>query len=143
MLSIKAVDKIDPLRRRSDINKDLKALGIASMVSGFLGGLNVVTVIARSSVNTNNGATNRSSNFFHALFILVFLLVFRAQLTMIPLTALSAILVFTGYKLANPVNIKNTLSIGKRTVDYFLYNAYCYAIFKFDSWYFMWYFSDP
>ncbi len=119
LLSIKAVDKIDPLRRRSDINKDLKALGIASMVSGFLGGLNVVTVIARSSVNTNNGATNRSSNFFHALFILVFLLVFRAQLTMIPLTALSAILVFTGYKLANPVNIKNTLSIGKEQLIIF------------------------
>ena len=66
LLSIKAVDKLDPLKRRSNINKDLRALGIATGVSGFFGRLNVVTVIARSSVNVNNGANNRSANFFHA-----------------------------------------------------------------------------
>ena len=76
LLSIKAVDKLDPLKRRSNINKDLRALGIATGVSGFFGGLNVVTVIARSSVNVNNGANNRSANFFHAAFLLVFILVF-------------------------------------------------------------------
>ena len=64
LLSIKAVDKLDPLKRRSNINKDLRALGIATGVSGFFGGLNVVTVIARSSVNVNNGGNNRSANFF-------------------------------------------------------------------------------
>ena len=68
LLSIKAVDKLDSEKRRSNVNKDLKALGLATVGSGFLGGLNVVTVIARSSVNVNNGASNRSSNFFHAIF---------------------------------------------------------------------------
>ena len=66
LLSIKAVDKLDPEKRRSNINKDMRALGIATIVSGFLGGMNVGTVISRSSVNVNNQATNRSSNFFHA-----------------------------------------------------------------------------
>ena len=72
LLSIKAVDKLDPKKRRSNVNKDLRALGIASIVSGFLGGLNVVTVIARSSVNANNGGSNRSANFFHAAFLVLF-----------------------------------------------------------------------
>ena len=80
LLSIKAVDKLDPLKRRSNINKDLRALGIATGVSGFFGGLNVVTVIARSSVNVNNGANNRSANFFHAAFLLVFILLFSKQI---------------------------------------------------------------
>ncbi len=69
LLSIKAVDKLDVFKRRSNVNKDIKALGLATVVSGFLGGLNVVTVIARSSVNVNNGGSNRSSNLFHALFL--------------------------------------------------------------------------
>jgi carbonic anhydrase len=68
LLSIKAVDKLDPEKRRSNVNLDLKALGLATIGSGFLGGLNVVTVIARSSVNVNNNASNRSSNFFHATY---------------------------------------------------------------------------
>lgn len=112
LLSIKAVDKLDPQKRRSNINKDIKALGLATVVSGFLGGLNVVTVIARSSVNVNNGGTNRAANFFHALFLIIFIWLFGTQLTRIPLPALMAILVFTGYKLAAPVKIKETLLIG-------------------------------
>ncbi|MFC2110527.1 SulP family inorganic anion transporter [Bacteroidota bacterium] len=120
LLSIKAVDKLDPLLRRSNINKDLKALGIASAISGFLGGLNVVTVIARSSVNVNNGASNRSANFFHALFLLIFVLLFQNQLRMIPLPALAAILVFTGYKLAAPRNIAKIIKIGKEQLIIFL-----------------------
>jgi MFS superfamily sulfate permease-like transporter len=120
LLSIKAVDKLDPLRRRSNVNKDLKALGIASSISGFLGGLNVVTVIARSSVNVNNGASNRSGNFFHASFLLIFLLLFQEQIRKIPLPALAAILVFTGYKLAAPKNIAKIFNIGKDELIIFL-----------------------
>lgn len=119
LLSIKAVDQLDPLKRRSNVNKDLKALGVATMVSGFLGGLNVVTVIARSSVNVNNKATNRSSNLFHALFLLIFLLLFQSQLKMIPLSALAAILVFTGYKLAAPSNILAVSKVGKEQLFVF------------------------
>ncbi len=119
LLSIKAVDKLDPEKRRSNVNKDLKALGLATVGSGFLGGLNVVTVIARSSVNVNNGASNRSSNFFHALFLIIFIGLFSTQLTRIPLPALMAILVFTGYKLASPDIVKKIFSIGREQLIIF------------------------
>ncbi|MGA1225833.1 MAG: SulP family inorganic anion transporter [Tamlana sp.] len=119
LLSIKAVDKLDPEKRRSNVNKDLKALGLATVGSGFLGGLNVVTVIARSSVNVNNGATNRSSNFFHALFLIIFIVFFSTQLTRIPLPALMAILVYTGYKLASPNVVRKIFSIGKEQIIIF------------------------
>ncbi|PTM11894.1 MAG: sulfate transporter [Bacteroidetes bacterium] len=119
LLSIKAVDKLDSEKRRSNVNRDLKALGIGTIGSGFLGGLNVVTVIARSSVNVNNGGTNRSSNFFHALFLVVFIVLFSSQLTRIPLPALMAILVYTGYKLASPDLIKKVFSIGKEQLIIF------------------------
>ncbi|WP_397447048.1 SulP family inorganic anion transporter [Polaribacter sp. R77954] len=120
LLSIKAVDKLDALKRRSNVNKDIRALGIATVISGFLGGLNVVTVIARSSVNVNNKGSNRSSNFFHASFLVLFILLFASELRKIPLPALAAILVFTGYKLASPQNIKKVFSVGKEQLFIFL-----------------------
>ncbi len=120
LLSIKAVDKLDPANRRSNVNKDLKALGVASTVSGFFGGLNVVTVIARSSVNVNTGATNRSANLFHALFLVAFVLLLQDQLRKIPLAALAAILVYTGYKLATPKTFKKVAKIGKEQTIIFL-----------------------
>ena len=120
LLSIKAVDKLDPLKRRSNINKDLRALGIATGISGFLGGLNVVTVIARSSVNVNNGGNNRSANFFHAAFLVIFILLFAEQIQRIPLPALAAILVYTGYKLAAPENLLKIYRVGKEQAMIFL-----------------------
>ena len=120
LLSIKAVDKLDPLKRRSNVNKDIRALGIATVISGFLGGLNVVTVIARSSVNVNNNGSNRSANFFHAAFLVAFILLFATELRKIPLSALAAILVFTGYKLASPENIRKVFRVGKEQLIIFL-----------------------
>ncbi len=120
LLSIKAVDKLDSEKRRSNVNRDIKAIGFANIIAGFLGGLNVVTVIARSSVNVNNGASNRSSNFFHASFLVVFIVLFSTELTRIPLPALMAILVFTGWKLAHPSKIIDTFKIGKEQGVIFL-----------------------
>ena len=120
LLSIKAVDKLDPLKRRSNVNKDIKALGLATVISGFLGGLNVVTVIARSSVNVNNKGSNRSANFFHAGFLVLFILLFASELKKIPLPALAAILVYTGYKLASPENLKKVLRVGSEQLIIFL-----------------------
>lgn len=120
LLSIKAVDKLDPLKRRSNVNKDIRSLGLATVISGFLGGLNVVTVIARSSVNVNNKGTNRSANFFHAIFLVAFILLFATELRKIPLSALAAILVYTGYKLASPENIRKVFRIGKEQLLIFL-----------------------
>ncbi len=120
LLSIKAVDKLDPLKRRSNVNKDIRSLGLATVISGFLGGLNVVTVIARSSVNVNNKGSNRSANFFHATFLVLFILLFATELRKIPLAALAAILVYTGYKLASPENITKVFKIGKEQLLIFL-----------------------
>ncbi|SDB61570.1 Sulfate permease, MFS superfamily [Flavobacteriaceae bacterium MAR_2010_188] len=120
LLSIKAIDNLDPEKHRSNVNKDLKALGIATIGSGFLGGLNVVTVIARSSVNVNNGGNNRSANFSHAIFLLLFIGLFSTQLTRIPLPALMAILVFTGYKLASPKLVRRMFSVGSEQLLIFL-----------------------
>lgn len=120
LLSIKAVDKLDPLKRRSNTNKDMRALGVATIVSGFLGGMNVVTVISRSSVNVNNQATRRISNFFHALFLLLIVVVFQDQLKRIPFTSLAAILVYTGYKLATPAIFVRMYQIGKEQLFVFL-----------------------
>ncbi len=120
LLSIKAVDKLDPLHRRSNVNKDLRALGLATMASGAVGGLNVVTVIARSSVNVNNGARGRMSNFFHGLFLLLFILLLSHALNLLPLSALAAILVFTGYRLAEPAVFQRIAQVGKGQLLIFL-----------------------
>ncbi len=120
LLSIKAVDKLDPLKRRSNINKDLRALGIATGISGFFGGLNVITVIARSSVNVNNGGNNRSANFFHSAFLVVFILLFAKQIQKIPMPALAAVLVYTGYRLATPENLLRIYKVGKEQAIIFL-----------------------
>jgi MFS superfamily sulfate permease-like transporter len=119
LLSIKAVDKLDPQKRRANVNRDIKALGLATVASGFLGGLNVVTVIARSSVNVNNGGTNRFSNFFHAVFLIIFIALFSTQLERIPLPALMAILVYTGYKLASPESVKRIFNVGREQLVIF------------------------
>ncbi len=120
LLSIKAVDKLDIKNRRSNANKDLRALGIATVVSGFLGGLNVVIVIARSSVNANNRANNQSSNFFHGLFLLLMIVLFTPAIKLIPMPALAAILVYTGYKLAAPSVFIKTAKVGWEQLLIFL-----------------------
>lgn len=112
LLSIKGVERLDSKRRRANVNKDLRAIGLATIASGLIGGLNVVAVIARSSVNANNGATMRLSNGMNGIFILLFVLLFGNFITLIPLPALAAILVYTGYKLADPKQFLDMYKIG-------------------------------
>ncbi|MBL4710698.1 MAG: SulP family inorganic anion transporter [Flavobacteriales bacterium] len=120
LLSINAVDKLDVYKRKANVNKDLKALGVSTMLSGLIGGLPVVVVIARSSVNVNQGATSRWANFFHALFVCLFILLFSQLLNLIPLSALAGILVFTGYKLASPAKFIQMYQFGKDQFVIFL-----------------------
>ncbi|MEM8964894.1 MAG: solute carrier family 23 protein [Bacteroidota bacterium] len=98
----RAVDKLDPYKRKTNLNKDLLGIGVATVVSGFLGGLPVTAVIARSSVNITNGAATKWSNFMHGLIVLLFVAVFSGLIQMVPLAALAAILLFTGYRLTAP-----------------------------------------
>jgi MFS superfamily sulfate permease-like transporter len=112
VVSVKAVDKLDPHRRRSGLDRDLVAMGLCSIAAGMLGGLPVLTVIARSSVNVNHGAKTGWSNFFHGLIVLAFVVLLAPAIEEIALSALAAILVYTGYKLAAPHVLRDTIHKG-------------------------------
>ena len=98
----KAIDKLDPYQRTSDPNKDLIGNGLATIICGCIGGLPIIPVIARSSVGIQNGATTRWANFYYGLLLLLFVLFLGPLLEFIPLAALAAILIYTGYQLAAP-----------------------------------------
>lgn len=100
LLSIEAVDKLDPLRRVTPNNRELKAQGIGNIVSGFLGGLPVTSVIVRSSANVNSGGKSKLSAITHGLLMLACVAFIPTFFNKIPLASLAAILIFTGYKLA-------------------------------------------
>lgn len=105
--SAKAIDKIDPLKRKTNLNREITAMGISTIFAGCLGGLPIIAVIARSSVNINHGAMTRLSNFIHGTLILLFVFLLSDLIMLVPKAALMAILVFTGYKLASPKVFKD------------------------------------
>jgi MFS superfamily sulfate permease-like transporter len=100
LLSLEAVDKIDPIKRISPTNRELLAQGAGNIVSGMLGGLPMTAVIVRSSANVNAGARTKMSAIIHGIFLLVALLAIPSLINHIPLSCLAAILLMTGYKLA-------------------------------------------
>ena len=102
LLSIEAIDDLDPLQRVTPTNRELKAQGLGNIVSGMLGGLPVTSVIVRSSANVNAGAKTKMSTIYHGLLLLLFVAFIPFVLNMIPKAALAAVLIFTGYKLAKP-----------------------------------------
>lgn len=112
LLTVKAVDMQDPWKRKSNANKDLMAVGIGNIITGILGGLPMISEVARSSSNVSNGAKTRWSNFFHGIFILIFLLLDLEFNDLIPNAALAAMLIGVGYKLANPKEFGRMASIG-------------------------------
>jgi MFS superfamily sulfate permease-like transporter len=112
LTSARAVDKLDPYKRTTNLNKDLIGVGLSTMVSGALGGLPIITVIVRSTVNVNSNAKTKWSNFYHGIFLILFVLILAPILRSVPLAALAAILVHTGYKLASPKVFKHAYSQG-------------------------------
>lgn len=112
LLSAAAVDKLDPYKRASDLNRDIAAVGVGNVICGFVGGLPMIAEIVRSSANVDNGARTGWANFFHGFFLLVFVALFPRVIHEIPLASLAALLVFTGYRLASPHEFKKTLAIG-------------------------------
>ena len=102
LLSLEAVDKLDPLRRIAPTNRELKAQGVGNLLSGLIGGLPLTAVIVRSSANINAGGRTRISSFVHGIFLLLSILFIAQTLNLIPLACLAAILLQTGYKLAKP-----------------------------------------
>lgn len=102
LLSLEAVDKLDPMRRLSPPNAELKAQGVGNLVNGLLGGLPLTSVIVRSSANVEAGGLGKASAIFHGLLLLVTVLAVPHVLNLIPLSVLAAVLLRVGYKLTKP-----------------------------------------
>jgi MFS superfamily sulfate permease-like transporter len=117
LLSLDAIDKLDPYKRRSDSNRELVAQGLGNIVSGFLGGLPVTSVIVRSSANVDSGGRTRLAAIAHGALLLVATLFLASLLNRIPLAALAGILLWTGLKLARPALIRQ---MWKRGLDQFV-----------------------
>lgn len=102
LLCIEATDKLDPLKRYTPTNRELKAQGIGNMISGLVGGLPVTSVIVRSSANINAGARTKMSTIIHGILLLVCAASIPWLLNLIPKASLAAILIYTGYRLCRP-----------------------------------------
>lgn len=114
LLSLEAIDKLDPFKRRSDPDRELLAQGLANAASGLLGGLPITSVIVRSSANVNAGGRTRVAAFVHGALLAFSVLLAGAWLNRIPLAALATILLVTGYKLAKPSLFRSMYDLGMR-----------------------------
>lgn len=112
LLSVEASDKLDPYRRITDTNRELRAQGLGNICSGFIGGLPVTAVIVRSSTNLYAGAKTKLSAIFHGTLLLVCALLIPQVLNLIPLACLAAVLILVGYKLVSPKIVRETFHSG-------------------------------
>ena len=114
LLCLEATDKLDPDKRISDPNKELKAQGIGNIISGLIGGLPITQVIVRSSANIQSGGKTKLSAILHGFFVLASLVLFPSLLNKLPIASLAAILLMVGYKLAHPSKFKEMWAKGTR-----------------------------
>ncbi len=112
LLSSIAIDSLDPLRRKSNLNKDMSAIGIGSSLASLIGGLPMISEIVRGSANISHGAKSQWANFFHGLFLLFFILVGSTLINLIPISALAVMLLFVGVRLVNVKRIKEIYGLG-------------------------------
>lgn len=112
LLCVEATDKLDPYKRVTPANRELKAQGLGNMISGLIGGLPITQVIVRSSANINFGGKTKMSAILHGVFLLISAITIAGLLNMIPLASLAAILLMVGYKLAKPSLFKQMYKLG-------------------------------
>ncbi len=114
LLCVEATDKLDPNKRITPTNTELRAQGIGNIVSGLIGGLPITQVIVRSSANIQSGGKTKMSAFLHGVFLLLSAMFIPNVLNLVPLASLAAILLTVGYKLAKPSIFIDMYKIGRR-----------------------------
>ena len=112
LLCVEATDKLDPDKRITPTNRELKAQGLGNIVSGLIGGLPITQVIVRSSANINFGGKTKMSAILHGIFLLLSAVFIASLLNLIPLASLAAVLLMVGYKLAKPELFKQMYKLG-------------------------------
>jgi MFS superfamily sulfate permease-like transporter len=113
LLCVEATDKLDPYKRITPTNRELKAQGLGNVVSGLIGGLPITQVIVRSSANISFGGKTKLSGILHGILLLISAITIAGLLNQIPLSSLAAILLMVGYKLSKPVLFKQMYVLGK------------------------------
>lgn len=113
LINIEAVDRLDPKQRITPPNRELMAQGIGNICCGMIGGLPLTSVVIRSSVNISAGGKTKFAAIFHGILLVVCVVALPHVLNQIPISALAAILIMTGYKLASPDLVRQMWSEGK------------------------------
>lgn len=129
MLSAKAMDLIDPWKRKTNLDRDNIAVGSGNVLCALVGAAPMISEIVRSRANMDNGARTRFADLFHALFLLSFVCLLPFVVAMIPVAALMAMLVYTGYRLAHPKEFVHVFKIGpEQLIVYCATMIGCFAI---------------